>query len=84
MRELGENIDLGTIRVCGADFDGDVFWYLLVNSKPSSLKGAVAELVHYPIPLAKPIVDVNWMITTKSIVAEMLYSINISILNKRR
>jgi hypothetical protein len=59
---MRENIKLGAIYVCGAEFDGDIFCCIVVDSEPGSGECAMAKLVHNSIPFAKSIVDMNWMI----------------------
>lgn len=42
----------------------------------------MAELMHYSITFVKSIVDLNWMIAALSVVAEILYSIDVSVLDR--
>lgn len=41
----------------------------------------MAELVNDSISFVKSIIDVDWMIAARPVVAEMLYSLDVSVLN---
>lgn len=80
--DLGENIKLAAIRIRGAEFDGDILCRLLVDGKPGSGEGAVAQLVHYSISFVNSIVDMKWVIAARPVVTEMLYSMDIPVLGR--
>lgn len=79
-----EDIDLVMLCIGGANFDSDISRCLLVQGKPGRGECTMSELVHYLIPIAKSIVDMDWMITARSVITQMLYLVDVSILNGRR
>lgn len=82
--ELSENVALCSVRVCCPDFDSNIFRGHLVDGKPSRGEGTMAELVYNPIPVVKSIINMDWMISSRTIVREMLYSLDKTVLNIAR
>lgn len=81
LTQLGQDICLFAIRTRGADFDSNIFLQFLVESEPYSRIRSVAELMYYSISLVQAIIDMDWMIAAGLITTDILYFINIFVLD---
>ncbi|KAG5952818.1 hypothetical protein E4U58_000625 [Claviceps cyperi] len=81
LRDLRDNINLAVVCVRGADFDSNIFSCFLVKITPNNGERAMTEVVHHSISCVESIINVSWMVAANSVLTDILYFSDESVLN---